>query len=300
MKTTNDFPPSQWQALENLILEKCGYWIHYRPHLRQAFTRSSYTALHGGQNNEILEFIGDQVLGMYVVKLIADRCGGTNAEGEFSFRLRENRFTAIRQELVSNEALARIIDDWGVMEYLIVGESDVRNRVDQQAKVKADLFEAILGAIALSSKWDPAVLEKAVRRMLDLDARLGAMIVDDCRTVPFDPDNAVTVAKELAEKGYFTAPRYEYAGPEDLGHDKNGDPIWCCTCTIVNDRRGITRQVWGSSKKLCKKFAAYLVLCEHFGLQNGYGTNDFRAMRVTREGALTAIRSHADITGEAT
>lgn len=286
MKTTNTFSPSDFRKLQQLIREKSGCWIRERGLLQQAFTRSSYAARYGGRDNEILEFLGDQVLGLYVVKLVADRCGARDYGGSFSFRIRENRFTAIKQELVSNEALARIIDGWGVMEYLIVDQSDVRNRVDQQLKVKADLFEAILGAIALDHKWDPAVLETAVRKMLSLDERLDELIQSDWRPVSFDPENAVTVLKELAEKGFVSVPSYQIAGPEDLGHTKNGDPRWCCTCRIVNERTGISRQVWGSSKKVCKKFAAYLVLCEHFEVQNEYGVNSFLGVWTHRDGKL--------------
>lgn len=286
MRTSNELSPKEQRMLQKLLCEKSGYHLRSPGLLRQAFTRSSYSARYGGRNNEILEFLGDQVLGMYVVRLVADRCGARNHSGEYAFRIREDRFSAIKQELVSNEALARIIDDWGLAEYLIVDESDIRNQVDQRTKVKADLFEAILGAIAVECDWDCAVLAEAVRRMTDLDARLDGIIESDCRRISFDAENAVTVLKELAETGLISVPKYEYVAPEQLGHTKNGDPRWCCTCTILNDKTGIIRQVWGSSKKLCKKYAAYLVLCEHFEVQNRYGGNSPLGIWTYRDGAL--------------
>ena len=53
--------------LKGLIEEKTGYNIRQSYLLNQAFTRSSFSAEQGGENNEILEFIGDQVLNYFVV-----------------------------------------------------------------------------------------------------------------------------------------------------------------------------------------------------------------------------------------
>lgn len=279
MRRTNELKPSEIQQLKNKIREKTGYFFGSNILLLQAFTRSSYSSEYGGANNEILEFIGDQVLGYYVVKLVAERCGAWNSNYEFSFRVRENRFHAVKQELINNESLAKIIDDWEVLEYLIVGKSDYINEVDKQTKVKADLFEAILGAIAVACKWDSGVLEKAVSQMLSMDKKMYSIVETDYRPARFDMDNAVSTLKELAEHGGCSVPQYEFVAPEYLGYDKDGNPIWCCTCSIVNDRTGITRQVWGPSKKTVKKCAAYLVLCEHYELQNEYGINRSIAFR---------------------
>ena len=75
------------------------------------------------------------------------------------------RSFCVEEEGNSNEMLASIVDEWGISEYLIVGRSDEKNRVDQQIKVKADLLESIIGAIAVDSKWDPVVLETAVKNV---------------------------------------------------------------------------------------------------------------------------------------
>ena len=274
MRRTKGFKTGERKKLKEIICEKTGYYIRSNCLLNQAFTRSSYAIEQGGEDNEVLEFIGDQVLNYYVVKVIAEHYGAFNNECEYKFRIRENRFTAIKQEFISNENLAKIIDEWGLIDYLIVGKSDYLNEVDKQEKVKADLFEALLGAIAVESKWDSNILEKAVSRMISIDEKINFMIETDCRPVQFDIENAVNTLKELAEHGGCMIPVYEYGAPEQLGYDKDGNPKWSCTCTIINE--GIRRQVWSSSKKSAKKAAAYLVLCEHFGLQNQYGSNSIR------------------------
>lgn len=273
MRSNKCFKERERLQLKNIICEKTGYRIRSSGLLIQAFTRSSFSAEQGGENNEILEFIGDQVLNYYVVKIIAGRCGASGMGGEYTFRVRENRFTALKQELVNNETLAKIVDEWGIAEYLIVGKSDYMNAVDQQTKVKADLFESILGAIAIASKWDSAVLEQAVSQALCMDEKIQSLIETDNHSIQFDIESAVNTLKELAEHGGCSFPEYEFDTPEQLGHDKDGNPIWGCTCRVVNHNTGIIRQVWASSKKAAKKAAAYLVLCEHFEQQNKYGKN---------------------------
>jgi len=290
MKTKKNFNESERRELNKIIYEKAGYYIRGNCLLLQAFTRSSFSAEQGGENNEILEFIGDQVLNYYVVKIIAKRYGALNSDCEYTFRVRENRFTALKQELVSNELLAGIIDEWDVVKYLIVGKNDYLNKIDEQVKIKADLFESILGAIAIESKWDSVVLEKAVSQMLSLDEKIKKIVETDCRPIQFDIENAINTLKELAEHHRCSHPQYEYDSPEQLGYDKDGNPIWSCTCRVINNVTGITRTVWASSKKTAKKAAAYLVLCEHFGLQNQFGVNGKYTLWKYKNGELMPER----------
>ena len=291
MKRQKYFNGQDKQKLKLLIQEKTGYCIRSSCALSQAFRRRSFCAEEEGKSNEMFEFIGDQVLSYYVVKIISDRCCALNIEGDYSFRIRENYFTSLKQDLVSNEVLASIIDEWGVSEYLIVGRSDEKNQVDQQTKVKADLFESIIGAIAIDSKWDPLVLETAVKKALNLDDRLQAIIQNDYNSMTINIDNAVTVLKELAEKEQCSMPKYEFSGPEVFGYDKDGNPIWHCSSSIINDITGIMRGVFASSKKDAKKAVAYLLLCEHFQMQNQYGPNDFCPIWNYSDGRLVPNRN---------
>ena len=54
--------------------------------LQQAFTRRSYTAENGGENNEVLEFIGDKALDFVIVKLLIQKYG------QMGIRLTEQSF----------------------------------------------------------------------------------------------------------------------------------------------------------------------------------------------------------------
>jgi ribonuclease-3 len=295
MRKQKYFNGQDKQKLKLLIQEKTGYCIRSNCALSQAFRRRSFCAEQEGKSNEMFEFIGDQVLSYYVVKIFSDRCCSLNIEGDYSFRIRENDFTSLKQELVNNEMLASIIDDWGISKYLIVGQNDEKNQVDQQTKVKADLFESIIGAIAIDSKWDTAVLETAVRKSLNLDNRLQSIIQNDYNLITINIDNAVTVLKELAEKEQCSMPKYDFSGPEAFGYDKDGNPIWHCSSSIVNDIRGISRGVFASSKKDAKKAVAYLLLCEHFQMPNQYGPIAFRPIWIYKDGKLIPEDIHLSV-----
>lgn len=260
--------------VKEIIGEKTGYIIRSTSILNQIFRRSSFAAETGQNSNEIFEFLGDEVLNYYVIKIIAKRCGSLSLTDDYTFRIQENKFTQIKQSLVNNETLAKIIDEWDIAKYLLLGRSDIKNNVANEPKIKADLFEAILGAIAVETDWDSQILETAVMRALDMESKITNMIENDVRTRDFDIDNAITTLKEIAEAGQCTMPNYNFTGPDHIGYDSDGNPRWFCGCCIINDKIGLTKLVEATSKKEAKKAAAYLILCEHLGIQNKYGPND--------------------------
>ena len=51
------------KVVVNMVQAQIGYTFQNLDLLRQAFIRRSYTEEHGGENNEVLEFIGDKALG---------------------------------------------------------------------------------------------------------------------------------------------------------------------------------------------------------------------------------------------
>ena len=190
--------------------------------------------------------------------------------------------------MVNNETLANIIDEWDIAKYLLLSKSDIKNEVAKETKVKADLFEAIIGAIAVVSGWDAEILETAVSTTLGIDAKIDSMIEDDSKVRQVDMDNAITTLKELAEQGQCTMPTYEFYGPSTFGLD--GELKWSCLCRTTDDKIGLTKNVVASSKKDAKKAAAYLILCEHLGVQNRYGPNDWIGLWAYQDGKLSPIR----------
>lgn len=136
--------------------------------LRQAFVRRSYSEENRGENNEVLEFIGDKALDMVVVKVMTKRFGNiTDGDyHEFKTKYKEGKFTEIKKDLVEGKMLAKCIDKLGFNKYLILGKGDVKKNVQNEDSVKEDLFEAIVGAVAVDSNWDLESIENVVNMML--------------------------------------------------------------------------------------------------------------------------------------
>ena len=260
------------KIIQSKILEKTG--ITLKPYLlEQAFTRSSWSKSYGGGNNENFEYIGDTILSYHVVHYLFEHYGTIHADEDdcfYSFRAHEKDFTSMKNKIVCNSMLAKIMDEWNLCRYLVVGKSDFNNKIDEQEKIKADLLESIIGAIAVQSKWNPATMEKVIEKILplrDLTLEYDATLY---RPPKFSSENAINTLKELAEHEKCSVPKYDFSGPESLGYDKNGNPRWSCRCTIL-EKTGIIKTVFANSKKDAKKFSAYLVLCELFELHNEYG-----------------------------
>lgn len=245
--------------------------------LLQAFTRSSYSTQYGGENNEVLEFIGDKVLDFYVVKTIAERFGFMKSQSEYYDKDNDNEefcivahknesdFTEIKKEIVSNKTLAKRIDTLGFAKYMYLGKSDIENNVVSQEKVKADLFEAILGAIAIDSDWNAETLQKSTEYMLNIQRFLSNVDTEEQRPDKFKEENAVTTLKELAEHGNCSIPEYVLSSRQE---ERDGRLWWICICTVRS--WGIQETVRAISKKEAKRYAAYRVLCSHYGLSDEY------------------------------
>lgn len=178
--------------------------------LQQAFIRRSYANENGGEDNEVLEFIGDKVLDFIVVMLLSEKYGyflsecddfDRNTEyNEFCSEYHENDLTEIKKNLVERKMLAYKIDMLGLGEYLIMGKCDRNNHIQEKDSVKEDLFEAILGAVALDSKWDIAELREVVEIMLDIDSELSEGV---------EP-NYITLIQDWVGKKNKTIPLYHF------------------------------------------------------------------------------------------
>lgn len=260
------------------VQRKISYYFDNLDLLLQAFTRSSYSSQYGGENNEVLEFIGDKVLDMYVTKVIAERFGFMKSQSDYFDEVNDNNefcivahkseeeFTELRKEIVSNKTLAKRIDALGLAKYMYLGDSDLENNVVNQEKVKADLFEAILGAIAIDCEWNPDELQNSVEFMLQIEDFLAEVDTEEVRPEKFQIDNAVNTLKELSEHGVCSIPVYDISEEQVLTID--GRMMWQCSCSVKS--WAISKTAYATSKKLAKKYSAYLVLCDYYGLPNEF------------------------------
>ena len=67
-----DFFIMEKELVWKMVQGQIGYDFKNLDLLQQAFTRRSYTAENGGENNEVLEFIGDKALDFVVVASLSE------------------------------------------------------------------------------------------------------------------------------------------------------------------------------------------------------------------------------------
>ena len=174
IETTREFPTA---IVENTI----GYSFKNKGLLLQAFTRSSYAEENGiSVDNERLEFIGDSILGMIIVKLFAKRYQRPffnfyqNIEYHNSFicELDESELSELKITFVKKSSLAQAIAELGLENHLRMSNGDMSRKIYEEASVKEDLFEAIIGAVAIDSDWNMPILERVVDKLINIDKRL--------------------------------------------------------------------------------------------------------------------------------
>jgi len=171
-----------------MVQGQIGYTFKEPNLLLQAFTRRSYASENGGEDNEILEFIGDKALDLAIVNLLVSRYGVI--QDEFSCSVDEGELTQIKSRMVQKSTLARRMDEMGFAKNLFMGKGDVKNNVSEEPSVKEDLFEAIVGAVALDCKWDFSTICSVVE----------VMIVPDDFFLNDEDDNYVRMIQDWEEQ----------------------------------------------------------------------------------------------------
>lgn len=227
------------------IEQAIGYVFENKDLLQQAFVRKSYSAEHGGQNNEVLEFIGDKALDFAVVRIMMEQFGIITEDKEWSeFKLRnpkyfqtkygEGKFTDIKQDLVKKRALSKAMDSLGFQNFLIMGQGDTKQNRQDSLSVKEGLFEAIVGAVALDCRWDMDTITHVVSSMIDFDSY-------------FENDfeknqNKVALVQEWFQKKEGHLPQYQYMNATEktvgellYGVHEYGKGVFRCLLTFGRD-----------------------------------------------------------------
>ena len=217
------------QKIINDIQDIIGYTFKNQELLEQAFTRRSYSMENGGEHNEVLEFIGDKALDVAIVKILSEEFGYFNKseqrrsnyyyspkvyDGTFSSDKDEGELTEIKKRIVKKTTLSDAIDNLGLQHYLIMGRGDRKKHVERSNSTKEDLFEAIIGAIALDSRWDINMIQETVENMIEIDGIIGS-----------DEDSYIEEIQNWSLKHYGVLP--DYSACNYLPSEMNiGIPDW--------------------------------------------------------------------------
>lgn len=263
---------------ESTIEEVIGYTFKNKELLQQAFTRRSFTQENGGQNNEILEFIGDKVLDVTVVKILTDSFGEINDDGEFQTinGESEGKLTQIKASLVERKSLAFRMKMLDLARFLRMGKGDILNHIEDQEKVQEDLFEAIIGAVALDCGWDMTVVSDVAERMLAIGYELPETIAD------FE-ENPVALVQDWMQKKLGLTPKYEF------DYDEQKDCFIAYLCVPHPEFKKI---FWGNgaSKSIAREETAYSVWAY---IQEHLEARATAPFEVTKEIAINTLQELA-------
>ena len=139
----------------NQVYKVIGYEFKDSTLLQTAFSHSSYAHENKMQSNERLEFLGDSILGFVVSEFLYN-----------NYDLPEGKLSKLKAQIVSASTLKDIIDNLGLFEHVKLGSSLLNQHNTDFSSVKADLFEALLGAIYLDAGIDEA--KSFIYRFIDI------------------------------------------------------------------------------------------------------------------------------------
>ncbi|MCX8160076.1 MAG: ribonuclease III [Candidatus Saccharicenans sp.] len=141
------------------VEKKLGYRFQNPALLKQALTHSSFAYEHledKVQDNEILEFLGDSVVGL----VLADFLRQAYPE------LGEGQLSKLKAALVSTSSLSILARKLGLDRAILLGRGEEKSGGRKKKSILAGTFEALMGAVYLDSDFETSrhVLQALVKK----------------------------------------------------------------------------------------------------------------------------------------
>ena len=248
------------------IQNKIGYTFKKENLLLQAFTRRSYSIENQNfQHNQVLEFFGDSVLKFCIMKNLSKDFGSFNKYNQFVSSQDEGKLTEKRKSLENKDNLSKCIDNLDFAKFLLLGKADENNNVRNKVHTKEDLFESILGAVALDCNFDIEKMNSVCKTMLETKSvseqkksSKNDKKISQMRNAVGKPQQttAVTKLNELNQKGYISKPKYGYK------QSKSG---WTCYCSVAEHDTRWYNSTPQNKKSEARQIAAYWLLMDLLG-----------------------------------
>ena len=106
--------------------------------LVQALTHRSYANEQGStSDNEVLEFLGDAVLGLIVSDLLCSEHP----------ELSEGEMSKLKSYLVSADTLGRLAEEFGLGPFILLGRGEEKTDGRRKSSILANAFEAVIAAL---------------------------------------------------------------------------------------------------------------------------------------------------------
>ncbi|MBE5805922.1 MAG: ribonuclease III [Clostridiales bacterium] len=133
--------------MEFIELEKSiGYIFKNKELLKKALTHTSYANENNIESNEKMEFLGDSILEFVSSKYIYNK---------YNF-LKEGEMTKVRADVVCEKSLYKIANKHNFSDFLYLGKSQLKSKVEVRPAILADSVEALIAAIYFDSNLDNA------------------------------------------------------------------------------------------------------------------------------------------------
>ena len=214
--------------------ERIGYTFKDKSLLKKALTHKSY-AFEAGQreNYEVLEFLGDAVVGLIVSEELVKRFPDSS-EGELS---------RMKAYLVSEDSLSMLARTVDLGSFLFLGKGEHLTGGREKYSILCDVFEALFGAIYLDGGFSKA---KEVFSKCFLD-RLWKRI-NQCTAY----GDYKGLLQEVAQRRFGALPVYKVVKCEGPDHDRQ----FTVECRLARFKSlGV-----GKSKKSAEQSAAKKML----------------------------------------
>jgi ribonuclease-3 len=229
---------SKFERLEKAI----GYIFKDHGLLAKALTHSSYayeTRPESPDDNELLEFLGDSVVGLVTAEFYLAAFPGRN-EGELS---------KLKASATSTLALAQLARAIKLDKAILLGRGEEKCGGRKKVSILAGSFEALAGAIYLDGGFEAA--KRFIGGLLESSLK-------PIKSKTLTINNSKSALQEICQKAGLPAPDYRLISEKGPAHERT---------FVVEVHLGgkILAKSKGSSKKSAEQKAAEKVLKAYFG-----------------------------------
>lgn len=216
--------------------KRIAYRFDDRSLLIRALTHRSYANEQGGggEDNEVLEFLGDAVLGLIVSDLLCRRHPSLN----------EGQMSKLKSFLVSAETLAKLADELGLGQFVFLGRGEEKTAGRTKSSILANTFEALIAALYLDGGLDGA----SAFVLAQVEPLIGVAV----HRAPPTGDYKSALQEHVQSVG-LPPPSYEVVGEEGPDHQKT----FSVQVTSGDDQRALGQ---GTTKKRAEQLAAKVLL----------------------------------------
>ena len=202
MATSEAATAIDWTT-ETELERRIGYVFDDRALLVRTMSHRSYANEQGPEvdDNEVLEFLGDSVLGLVISDLLCTR-HPTLSEGEMS---------KLKSFLVSAETLAQLADQLELGQFILLGRGEEKTAGRGKNSILANAMEALIAGIYIDGG-----LEQAGDFILNLVLPL----ISDVAGEPHPLRDFKSTLQEIVQADGMSLPHYAVVGEDGPDHDK--------------------------------------------------------------------------------